>query len=533
VRLRTLGAALVAGACFISFTSAVSAAPPTEPGADKSASSCGSRVNNTIAKLVECVTLDSVRAHQAAFQEIADANGGTRASSTPGYDASVQYVVDTLIAAGYEPVVQPFDYVVFTEVTEATLEQVAPVPTTYTYLEDFYTMSYSGSGSVTAPVTPVDIQLGLGNTSTSGCDEADFAGFPAGNIALIQRGSCDFVVKVLNAEAAGADGVIIFNQGNTADADRQDLFGGTLGGAYTGDLPVLSMPYDLGAELSTVAGLVMSIGTDTTRVPESSFNVFAETTSGDPANTVMVGAHLDSVLEGPGINDNGSGSAAILETAVQLAKTPLKNQVRFAWWGAEESGLVGSTHYIDDLIAKYFATGDPTILQIAMYLNFDMIGSPNYVFKIYDGDDSDGEGEGPGPAGSVAIEAFFEDFYDSVGEPYKGTDFSGRSDYGPFIEIGIPAGGLFTGAEEIKTPEEEAIWGGTAGEQLDPCYHAACDTYDNVSLHALDVNADAVAAATLYFGMNTSDVNGVAGKGNFVNGSALDKVDPLEPATPD
>ena len=101
------------------------------------------------------------------------------------------------------------------------------------------------------------------------------------------------------------------------------------------------------------------------------------------------------------------------------------------------------------------------------------------------------------------------------GEPFKGTDFSGRSDYGPFIAVGIPAGGLFTGAEGIKTPEEVDLWGGTAGEQYDPCYHLACDTFDNINLFAFDVNSDAVAAATLQFAMNTEVINGIKGKGNF------------------
>jgi aminopeptidase Y len=222
----------------------------------------------------------------------------------------------------------------------------------------------------------------------------------------------------------------------------------------------------------------------------------------------MVGAHLDSVNEGPGINDNGSGSAAILETAVQMAKVKPRNKVRFAWWGAEESGLVGSNFYVNNL-------SQAEKEKIALYLNFDMIGSPNYVFQIYDGDDSDGVGAGPGPLGSAEIEQLFESYYTKVGQPFKGTDFSGRSDYGPFIAVGIPAGGLFTGAEVIKTPEEAAIWGGTAGNQYDPCCHLACDTFANVSLKALEVNADAVAYATLWFAMNTAPVNGQRGKGNF------------------
>ncbi len=218
--------------------------------------------------------------------------------------------------------------------------------------------------------------------------------------------------------------------------------------------------------------------------------------------------HLDSVDEGPGINDNGSGVAAILETARQMALVEPRNKVRFAFWGAEESGLVGSTYYVNNL-------SDAERSRIALYLNFDMIGSPNHVFFIYDGDDSDGIGAGPGPLGSAAIEQTFERFFTERGMPTKGTDFSGRSDYGPFIARGIPSGGLFTGAEGIKAPDEAALWGGTAGIAYDPCYHQACDTFANNNDVALDANADATAYAVLKYAMDTSDVNGQKGKGNF------------------
>ena len=263
-----------------------------------------------------------------------------------------------------------------------------------------------------------------------------------------------------------------------------------------------------GQQLAATAGLVLRVKTDTFRGVATSYNVLAETRSGDPTNVVMVGAHLDSVNGGPGIQDNGSGSAAILETAVQMARVKPRNQVRFAWWGAEESGLVGSTYYVNELSAD-------EVDAIALYLNFDMIGSPNFVRFVYDGDDSDGVGAGPGPAGSAQIEATFARFYDARGLAYQGTDFSGRSDYGPFIAMGIPAGGLFTGAEGIKTADEAAVYGGTAGDQYDPCYHLACDTFDNISLEVARSERDAVAYATLQYAMNTRDVNGVRGKGNF------------------
>ena len=219
----------------------------------------------------------------------------------------------------------------------------------------------------------------------------------------------------------------------------------------------------------------------------------------------MAGAHLDSVEEGPGINDNGSGSAALLELAQQLAKLKPENTLRFAWWGAEEAGLVGSTAYVNGLSE---AERD----RIALYLNFDMVGSPNYIFMVYDADESTFDAPVPIPPGSAAIEDVFESFYTLLDEPYDDTAFSGRSDYQAFINNGIPAGGLFTGAEQIKTAAQAAIWGGTVGAQFDPCYHLACDTFANNNDHALEVNADAIAFSVLTFAYSTETVNGVAGK---------------------
>ena len=146
-------------------------------------------------------------------------------------------------------------------------------------------------------------------------------------------------------------------------------------------------------------------------------------------------------------------------------------------------------------------------------MNYDMIGSPNYIFMVYDSDESTFDvAEGFIPPGSEAIEDLYESYYTAIGEPYDDTEFSGRSDYEAFILAGIPSGGLFTGAEVIKTEEQEAIWGGTAGEQFDPCYHLACDTYDNINLHALEINSDLVAFAMLTFAYSTESVNGVPGK---------------------
>ena len=468
--------------------------------------SCDVRTTDNFKKLLLCVTLDGVREHQAAFQAIADANNGIRTSGTPGYDASRDYVVEKMTAAGYDVTVQTFQFFSWIDLGPSTLEQTTPGTSTYVEGVDFNEMSQSEPGNVTAAVTAVDLQLGLGNTSTSGCEAADFAGFPAGNIALIQRGTCSFELKAENAAAAGAVGVVIFNQGNTSA--RTGLINGTVGNGYTGGVPVFEATYARGVEWAGTPGLVLHMFANVFRGQATTYNVLAESTSGDPNNVVMAGAHLDSVNEGPGINDNGSGSAAILEVAEQMAKVKPRNKVRFAWWGAEESGLVGSTFYVNNLSQ---AERD----QITLYLNFDMVGSPNHVFFIYDGDDSDAVGAGPGPLGSAQIEKTFERYFNSVGVPFKGTDFSGRSDYGPFIANGIPSGGLFTGAEGIKTAEEAALWGGTAGVAYDPCYHQACDTYANNNDSALDVNSDAIAYATLQYAMNTWTINGERGKGNF------------------
>jgi Zn-dependent M28 family amino/carboxypeptidase len=221
----------------------------------------------------------------------------------------------------------------------------------------------------------------------------------------------------------------------------------------------------------------------------------------------MAGAHLDSVQAGPGINDNGSGSAALLETALMMAKVKPENTVRFAWWADEEDGLVGSTDYVDGLSESERG-------RIGLYLNYDMVGSSNYIFMVYDADQSTFPApEGVTiPDGSPAIEDLYESYYTLVGEPYDDSAFDGRSDYQAFIENGIPSGGLFTGAEVVKTQQQVDIWGGVVDEQFDPCYHEDCDTFENNNAHALEVNSDLIAFAQLTFAFSTESVNGVAGK---------------------
>ncbi|MDQ4006549.1 MAG: M20/M25/M40 family metallo-hydrolase [Actinomycetota bacterium] len=448
------------------------------------------------------VTVEGVRDHQRALQRIANRNDDTRASGTPGYDASADYVAEALEDAGYTVARQEFTFDLFRQEGPSTLA-LSPAGPSEPYVdeEDFLVMEYSGTGTATGALQAVDVTLPppAQSGSTSGCEATDFAGFTAGNIAVIQRGTCTFRQKADNAAAAGAVGAIIFNEGQEG---RTELLSGTLSQPQVG-IPVLGTTFALGEELVAAEGSTATMSTDvsvTEDIPTE--NVIADSTWGRTDRTVMAGAHLDSVLEGPGINDNGSGVGAILETAEQLAdQEETENAVRFAFWGAEESGLIGSQHYVDSLSAR-------ALKDIMLYLNFDMVGSPNFVRFVYDGD---GSTFGvAGPTGSGHIEDTFNAYFASQGLASEPTQFDGRSDYDAFINAGVPAGGLFTGAEGIKTEEQAAVYGGTAGVAYDPCYHAECDDFRNVSIPGLDQMSDAVAHATLVYADSQSTVTGTA-----------------------
>ena len=421
----------------------------------------------------KAVTLACIREHQDALQEIADDNAGTRSSGTPGYRASADYVAERLEAAGYDATLQPFPFAFYRQLAPSTFERVSPQPITYTEgsAADYTPMTYSGSGDVTATVSTVG---GLG------CNAADFAGFPAGNIALISRGTCTFATKAANAQGAGARAVVIYN-------NIEGPLNGTLG-APNFTIPVLGTTQAIGLTNAALVpgGLTFHVATSTDSETRTTWNVIAETASG---------AHLDSVLPGPGINDNGSGSAAILEIAEVFAaqNRTARNKLRFMWYGAEEFNLLGSQFYVNSLSQ---AERD----KIMAMVNFDMVGSPNYVRFVYDGDNSAfpvGPGAAEGPPGSAYLETLFVDYFNAVGLANDPTPFSGRSDYGPFIAVGIPAGGLFTGAEGIKTAAQAATYGGTAGVAYDPCYHQACDTFANNSNTGLDQMSDAAAHVIL------------------------------------
>jgi Zn-dependent M28 family amino/carboxypeptidase len=223
------------------------------PAAPASSAACAPGANDTARELLDCVTLEGVREHQAALQAIADANNGTRAAGTPGYSASVAYAKAKLEAAGYHVTDQQFEYNRWEQLLPSTMEVVAPNPSVFVEGQDYQLMQYSGSGDVTAPVQPVDLVLPPLGGSTSGCEAFDFAGFTPGHIALVQRGTCDFSTKAQNASAAGASAVVIFNEGNTPD--RTGIIGGTLGTPV--DIPVLDATYAAGAAIATIPNTVL------------------------------------------------------------------------------------------------------------------------------------------------------------------------------------------------------------------------------------------------------------------------------------
>ncbi|WP_330330437.1 M28 family metallopeptidase [Streptomyces sp. NBC_00536] len=447
-------------------------------------------------ELVEEVTARGAYRHLAKFQQIADANGGNRAAGSPGHAASAAYVHDTLKKAGYQVSYQDFD--IFEAHTKTEKTTVLGPDTRELATAAFTFTKSTPAGGLVAPLALARVD------ETPGCDAADYpAGAFTGKIALVKRGSCTFVEKQKAAAAAGAIGVIVYNHSGTTPVR------GGFSSPAEGIIPSAGITLADGEALTAAAAkgeVSVRLDLDQEHLKKTTRNVIAETRGGRADRVVTVGSHLDSVPEGPGINDNGSGSAGLLEVALKLADEGANkkgkgtaNKVRFAWWSAEELGLLGSEHYVAQLSERQKK-------DIALYLNFDMIASPNPVQFVYDGDDSDKTGEGAGPAGSAQIEALINGFLDKKKKPHEGSDFDGRSDYGPFIANGIPAGGTFTGAEGIKTPEQAKRYGGTAGAPYDPNYHGAGDTLKNLDLKAFDTNLDVIAHAVGTYAQDLSSI---------------------------
>jgi Zn-dependent M28 family amino/carboxypeptidase len=434
------------------------------------------------------VKSDAMMAHLRKLQDIANANGNTRAVGTPGYDASVDYVVNILRDHGFDVQTPEFTARVFKaekgslSIDDKTLEARA-------LQFSLGTPEQGVSGPlVAAPVAPAD--------DSPGCTASDYDGLPVkGAVVLVDRGTCPFKDKEAVAVERGATALVI------ADNVDEEKMGGTLGEKADVKIPVVSVTKADGALLRGKQGTA-TVKLDAHTDDIASRNVVAQTKTGSTENVVMLGAHLDSVPEGPGINDNGSGVAAVLETALQLGNSPqVHNAVRFGFWGAEELGLIGSMRYIESLDIE-------ALKDIALYLNFDMLGSPNHGYFTYDGDLSlapDQRGRPLTPEGSAGIERTLVAYLKSAGKTAQDTSFDGRSDYDGFTLAGIPAGGLFSGAEAKKSAEEAKLWGGTADEPFDPNYHKASDTIEHVDPTELGINGAGVAYAA---GLYAQDVDG-------------------------
>ncbi|MFE4974243.1 M28 family peptidase [Kitasatospora sp. NPDC056651] len=439
------------------------------------------------ARLVEASDARDARATLAALQKIADRNGGTRVAGSKGHDQSARYVYEQARRAGLQVSRQEFTYTFF-EARSEHLDVVSPKAESVPVIAMTYSVSGPAEG-LTADLAVVPV------SAATGCAPADYpAGAFTGKIALIRRGGCPFAEKQAAAAAAGAAGAIVYN-------NIEGSLNGTLTDPTAGRIPTGGITKAAGEALAAeaAAGPVrVTLDIRTYMEPRKTWNVIAETRGGDPRNTVMVGAHLDSVPEGPGINDNGSGSAGILEVAKNLGVHPVKNKVRFAWWSAEEFGLKGAEAYVNSL-------SEADRKKIGLYLNFDMIASPNYAQFVYNGSGS--AGGDAGPEGSAQIERDLNGYLDGRRLPHDPTAFDGRSDYGPFIDAGIPAGGTDTGAEKFKSPEQAARYGGKAGAAYDACYHKACDDLGNIDMRAFDVNIDVIANAVGTYAWDLSSLH--------------------------
>ncbi|KAF4277507.1 hypothetical protein KXV36_003499 [Aspergillus fumigatus] len=373
---------------------------------------------------------------------------------------------------------------------------------TLTEFDDYYTISNQTFPAVTGNV--MESRLVLGHTvpesalpmgltpptknhepvygplvlvSRLGCEAADYPPELQGAIAFISRGSCPFGTKSALAGKAGAVAAVIFN-------NEKGGLGGTLGtpspdhvatfGLSDSDAAPFLEQLRRGQKVDAIAYMDATVETITTT------NIIAQTKEGDADNCVMAGAHSDSVMEGPGINDDGSGSLTLLEIASLLPHYRVNNCVRLAWWAGEEEGLLGSDYYVSVL-------SEAENLKIRLFMDYDMLASPNFAYQVYNATNA------VNPVGSEQLRDLYTEFYEAHGLNFTYIPFDGRSDYDAFIRNGIPGGGIATGAEVIKTEEEQKMFGGVAGDAFDPCYHQLCDDVSNVNLTAWEVNTKLVA----------------------------------------
>lgn len=433
------------------------------------------------------VTVDAMFGHLRKLQEIADDHDGNRAVNSPGYDASVDYVAQLLRDKGFDVQTPEFERMGSMRGGNPTLTVSGR-----DYRVDQASMLVTTpAGGLNAPTLRPGVP--------AGCAASDYASVNVkGAIAVVDDTGCSVVVKQDTALAQGAVGLLVVNSGRTVP-------GGLFSTGYYRRLTVPVGVIDVSADAAlrrTSAPVRLTLDGKAEMVKAR--NVTAQTRTGSTSDVVLVGAHLDSVGGGPGINDNGSGVAAVLETALQLGSSPnVANAVRFAFWGAEELGLDGSTQYVRSLPLDQLD-------DLALYLNFDMVGSPNAGFFTYDGDQS-GQATDPKPMpeGSAGIERTMAGYLNLAGVRPADMPIGGTTDYHPFLQAGVPIGGVTTGASQRKTEVQARLWGGRAGVAFDPNNHTARDTIDNVDARALGIMGPAIAFTVGTYARSIDGPNGV------------------------
>ncbi|KAF9962567.1 Leucyl aminopeptidase yscIV [Modicella reniformis] len=426
--------------------------------------------------------------HLEELYAIAQKHNNSR-SVTNGYMASAEYVQAQLAASAgdyCEVSTQEFKVPVWAELEIPELSSygiAGGIWIHYKHMVDFQSFRYSG------PSTRL-LKQAIHGMDDNGCNPQEYVGV-RGKVAVIEEGGpCESWDVAHRAEKAGATAVLFYNN------PRRRLLLNTrirITAWKEGDpliqIPVLSITHSLGLTLlQSKETAVLNIKTVNSQTVESTINVLCTTKEGSENDVIVLGSHLDSVPEGPGMVDNGSGSSSLLEIALVLAKAKyaLGNKIVFAWWGAEEIGLLGSRHYVRELVKD-----EEKKKQVVMNMNFDMLASPNYVPFVHDGRTAPTDLV----SASSKIDHLLIEYFENEKKKYEYTEMTSGSDFLPFLLEGIPSGGLLTGAGERKTTEQRTRFGGFADAPLDPCYHKSCDTIENVNKHALQLMSQAALYA--------------------------------------
>ncbi|MFE6801687.1 M28 family peptidase [Streptomyces sp. NPDC057681] len=444
-------------------------------------------------KMADEVTGPSAWRHLQAIDKATLDNGGTRVSGTAGYDASAAYITRELTKAGYQVKKQEFEFLDYDILSEQGSVVTPEARTLHPTIARF---------SVSTPDGGLTADLVQPSGKSTGCSTDDYAGTDVkGKIVLVDVGTdCFITQKQLVLSELGASAMLMNVNSPNPDLNlRYRMVPPTDARIPTG---TLSRAESEALRADAAKGPVsLRLDLRGNNRMTKTYNLLADTPTGRADNTVVMGAHLDTVDTTAGANDNGAASAMVLETALKLAphRHQVKNRVRFAWWSAEEKGLSGSQFYVDQLTPEQRR-------QTALYLNLEMIGSPNFARQVYNGQTA----TGPAPAGSERISELVNGYFADRHLPTVPLVLDGRSDHSPFITAGIPAGGVNAGSDTVKSQEWADLFGGTAGQMLDPCYHQACDTLANVNKTIFDQNGRSMAWAVGRFAVDTSDINGAA-----------------------